>query len=116
LERGLAARGAIVERVVAYDPIPEGDPAQLEALLPAVDIVALTSSSTVQNLVNLLGPEAEARTRGVTLASIGPITTQMARDLGLRVQIEASEHTIPGLVAALDAGPNPPGGHPWLLA
>ena len=53
------------------------------------------------------------RTRDVMLASIGPITSQTARDLGLTVHLEASEHTIPGLVAALDAGPNSSGGNPW---
>jgi uroporphyrinogen-III synthase len=35
------------------------------------------------------------------MACIGPITAQTARELGLRVDVEASEHTIPGLVRAL---------------
>lgn len=35
------------------------------------------------------------------IACIGPITADTARELGLRVDVEASEHTIPGLVAAI---------------
>lgn len=35
------------------------------------------------------------------LASIGPITSQTARELGLTVTIEASEFTIEGLVNAI---------------
>ena len=35
------------------------------------------------------------------MVSIGPVTSQTARDLGLRVDAEADEHTIPGLVAAV---------------
>jgi uroporphyrinogen III methyltransferase/synthase len=35
------------------------------------------------------------------VACIGPITAQTARELGLRVDVEASEHTVPGLVRAI---------------
>ena len=35
------------------------------------------------------------------VACIGPITAKTARELGLRVDVEASEHTVPGLVRAL---------------
>ncbi|MDO8612443.1 MAG: uroporphyrinogen-III C-methyltransferase [Dehalococcoidia bacterium] len=35
------------------------------------------------------------------IACIGPITADTARELGLRVDVVASEHTVPGLVAAL---------------
>jgi len=37
----------------------------------------------------------------VVLASIGPITSQAMRDLGLEPTIEAAEATIPALVEAL---------------
>jgi uroporphyrinogen III methyltransferase/synthase len=38
---------------------------------------------------------------GLTVASIGPVTSKTARELGLRVDVEARAHTIPGLVEAL---------------
>jgi uroporphyrinogen-III synthase len=37
------------------------------------------------------------------VACIGPVTAATARELGLEVQVEASPHTIPGLVEALKA-------------
>jgi uroporphyrinogen-III synthase len=54
----------------------------------------------VRNLV-------EALEGGVSLlapllvACIGPVTAATAHDLGVRVDVVAREHTVPGLVAAL---------------
>lgn len=39
--------------------------------------------------------------KGVKIACIGPVTSQTARELGLQVDVEAEEYTIPGLVQAL---------------
>ena len=49
----------------------------------------------------------------LTIACIGPITAQTAADAGLRVDVVAREHTIPGLVAALTehAGRDPDHDH-----
>jgi uroporphyrinogen III methyltransferase / synthase len=38
----------------------------------------------------------------IKIASIGPITSKPLTDRGLRVDIEAKEHSIPGLVAAIE--------------
>jgi uroporphyrinogen III methyltransferase/synthase len=38
---------------------------------------------------------------GVKLASIGPVTSSTLRGLGLSVDIEAAEYTIPGLIKAI---------------
>ncbi len=35
------------------------------------------------------------------IACIGPITADTARELGLRVDVVADEHTVPGLVTAI---------------
>ena len=48
----------------------------------SVDAIAFASSSTVSNLVTLLGGPPDPRVR---IASIGPVTSQTCRDLGLRV-------------------------------
>jgi len=37
------------------------------------------------------------------VVTIGPITATTAHELGLRVDVVATEHTIPGLVAAMVA-------------
>jgi uroporphyrinogen III methyltransferase / synthase len=67
-----------------------------------VHIVTFTSSSTVRNFIQLIGEKNIALLNGqVQYASIGPITTQTAEELGLKVTIKASEYTIPGLVNAI---------------
>jgi uroporphyrinogen III methyltransferase/synthase len=109
----LRRRGAEVNEVAAYRTVV-GEGArradELRELLKAGQIAAVTftSSSTVKNLLALLGGESEAGQAaarrlltGVTLASIGPVTTQTARELGLTIQVEAAEYTIAGLVEAL---------------
>lgn len=104
LVAGLAAQGARVERVVVYQTLPSGDPDAARRLFAegAVDVVTFTSSSTAQHLIALLGGEASRLLQNVVVASIGPITTATARDLGLTVAVEAKEHTIPGLVVAIE--------------
>jgi uroporphyrinogen III methyltransferase/synthase len=39
--------------------------------------------------------------KNVTVASIGPITSGTARELGFTVDVEAESYTIPGLVEAI---------------
>jgi len=67
-----------------------------------VDLVTFTSSSTVSNFMALL-PSGRAGDLlyGVTLASIGPITTDTAAALGLEIKITAQTYTIPGLCEAI---------------
>lgn len=67
-----------------------------------VHIVTFTSSSTVRNFVQIIGEKNIADLNGhVQYASIGPITTQTAEEMGLHVSIKAREYTIPGLVDAI---------------
>jgi len=96
----LTRRGAIVKVVEAYRTvIPEGARENARrALERAPHWITFTSSSTVKNFVSVVGVEALA---GVSIASIGPVTSKTARDLGLRVDVEASPHTVEGLVDAL---------------
>ncbi|HHT9130097.1 MAG TPA: uroporphyrinogen-III synthase, partial [Candidatus Brocadiaceae bacterium] len=67
-----------------------------------VHIITFTSSSTVRNFVQIIGEKNIAALNGrVQYASIGPITTQTAEELGIHVTIKAREYTIPGLVDAI---------------
>lgn len=102
LPEGLRAAGAQVEEVAAYVTLPdmEGAVALRRALERAeADWITFTSSSTVRHFVELAG----GRTGRARVAAIGPITARTARELGLRVDVVASEYTIPGLVQALAA-------------
>ena len=100
LPQGLRAAGAEVDDVVAYRTVVDGDGSdQLRGELGrgGVDLVTFTASSTVRSFVDYVGRELG----GAKVASIGPITSQTARDLGLPVHVEADEFTIDGLVRAI---------------
>jgi uroporphyrinogen III methyltransferase/synthase len=66
-----------------------------------VDLIMLTASSTVQNLIEILGDEAPTLLAGLPLASIGPITTAAAEQAGYPVAITASRYTLAGLLDAM---------------
>ena len=62
------------------------------------DWITFTSSSTVRNCIAVAGKEA---LRGVRIGSIGPVTSQTARDEGLTVDVEAKHFTLDGLLDAI---------------
>lgn len=67
-----------------------------------VHVITFTSSSTVRNFVQIIGEKNIASLNGhAQYASIGPITTQTAEELGFHIAIKAKEYTIPGLVNAI---------------
>jgi uroporphyrinogen III methyltransferase/synthase len=99
----LTGLGAEVKQVSAYtvtlakEGISKGKQLLLEGKM---DIVTFTSSSTVRNLVSLLGEDRYVLDK-TKIACIGPVTADAAAELGLKVDIVAREHTIPGLVDAI---------------
>ncbi len=102
LAEGLQAKGALVDQVTAYQTKPVTNPTNLATLLPAIDILTFTSSSTVRNFVNLLHADNPAVTIGhAMVACIGPITAQTAQEVGLPVHLVAEDYTIDGLTKAL---------------
>ncbi len=103
LAHRLVAQGALVHEVPAYRTVvPEASRRRAaEVLAEGIDIVTLTSSSTARNLADLLAGDLSLLSRA-TFACIGPVTASTARELGLKVDIVAREHTIPGLVEALE--------------
>jgi len=102
LPEKLRTMGAVVEDIAVYQTVPDpGEGTLLKKALSdgTVDMVTFTSSSTVENFVALLENEPyQPWLKKVTLASIGPITTDTAAKLGLTADITAGEYTIPGLV------------------
>lgn len=107
IPRELRKAGARVDVVEAYETVvPSGSRKKLLLLMrsPArrPHMISFTSSSTVRNFFGLLrGRKRNALADGIQLASIGPITSSTLRECGLRVDIEAEEYTIPGLVRAI---------------
>jgi len=104
LPETLRDAGFEVEVVPVYETVPAaGSEALVATLQEGVDAIVFTSSSTVDNLVERLGDDGKALLEGVTIASIGPITSGTAEGHGLAVTVTAEVSTGPGLVDALEA-------------
>jgi len=94
----LSGRGAEVDVVALYETVrEEPDPSAVEAAQGA-DYVTFTSSSTVRNLTEALG---ERFPHSARVVSIGPVTSEAARNAGLDPHVEAERHDIDGLLTAL---------------
>lgn len=97
--------GAVVDEIAAYETEQAGE--NVDVLIKrleegSIDMVTFTSSSTVKNFKALLPAEKfESLIEGVIVASIGPITTDTAKELGFKVDITAEDFTIPGLCDAI---------------
>ena len=66
-----------------------------------LDMVTFTSSSTVKNIVKMLGDQAVDLLKNAKIAAIGPITAETCRQQGLQVDVQAEEYTIAGLIKAI---------------
>ena len=103
IPEALADRGAKVDVVPLYETVREPPDSRAVESARDADYITFTSSSTVRNLTEALGDRFP---RSARVISIGPVTTETARELGLEVAVEAERHDIEGLVEALlaDAG------------
>ena len=105
LPEALEALGAIVDDIACYQTVPETEDATGAAaslLERGADWVVFTSGSTVEhfharfNLPALLRKFPQLKT-----ATIGPQTSLALTALGLQPTLEAKQHTLDGLLAAL---------------
>ncbi|XWK70948.1 uroporphyrinogen-III synthase [Tunturiibacter gelidiferens] len=106
LPEALTAAGANVTLAEAYrnQTPPDSIPAlrhlfSTREIYP--DAITFTSASTATNLFALLEAANLTLPPGITLASIGPITSQTLRDLGHPPNVEAAEPSIPALIQSL---------------
>ena len=94
--------GAHIDVVEAYRNLVPPDAAQrareIFSATKKPDWITFTSSSTVKNVLAIAGREA---LEGIRIASIGPVTSETARALGLIVDAEAKQFTLDGLVQAI---------------
>lgn len=102
--------GASVTDVIAYRTVldelqREGDPDVYKLLLEGrIDVVTFTSASAVRNFVRVYGADQVADLlKSTTVAVIGPVTGQAARQAGITVSVEPASYTIGGLVDAIAA-------------
>jgi len=97
----LRKRGAQVDVVEAYRNVIPPEAAETAVGVfqePYPDWVLFASSSAVDNLVRLIGPE---RLRHTRIATIGPVTSNTVRKHELTVTAQAEVQTASGLVDAL---------------
>jgi len=66
-----------------------------------IDLVTFTSSSTVSNLLDLLGPNGAELVKNAKVACIGPITAGTCLEHGIHPDVIAEEYTIKGMVEAI---------------
>jgi uroporphyrinogen III methyltransferase/synthase len=101
----LRKMGAVVDEINTYRTIQ--DRQNVDILLEdlrknGIDMVTFTSSSTVKNFKALIPNDMFfSLLNGVTVACIGPITADTAKELGFNVDVIAEEYTIPGLCKAI---------------
>lgn len=108
IPRELRKLGAYVDVVEAYETvIPKTSQTRLRAALRSArrrpHVITFTSSSTVKNFMSLLNIRSgQSRLLdGIYNASIGPVTSDTLAENGLRVDVQAAQYTIPGLVDAI---------------
>ena len=99
LPRELRRAGALVDDFALYSSVPdEAGSARLQDLVSAgsVDVVTFTSGSAVRYFMQRIGVSEK-----LAIATIGPSTAAVARQLGLAVDIVADPHTSAGLARAI---------------
>jgi len=105
LPKALEELGAIVDDIACYKTVPETEDrngAAARLLEAGADWITFTSSSTVEHFHARFDlPKLIAKFPGLELASIGPETSRAVTALGLKPAVEAKEHTIEGLVKAV---------------
>ena len=106
----LREAGAVVTEVIAYRTVVEEsahkeDPDIYGLLLQGkIDVVTFTSGSAIRNFVKVYGADQGVDLlRHAIVASIGPVTTEVASQLGVPVAIQPTTYTIPALVDAIAA-------------
>lgn len=102
----LRARGAEVTVVTAYQTVCGRGGVDVPRLLALgqIDALTFTSSSTVTCFLERLSDAGASpeQARPVCAACIGPKTAETARGCGFTTRVVAPEHTLEGLVAALE--------------
>jgi uroporphyrinogen III methyltransferase/synthase len=102
----LRAMGCEVDVVCAYrTQLAPTNPDVVERLRAgSVDVVTFTSGAIARGFVSAIegaGLDAETTLAGLVVASIGPVTSDSIREIGLAVDIEATESTMVSLVDAI---------------
>lgn len=106
LPEALRAAGAEVDVITAYENVPSEE--NREEVMKALeegrlDCVTFGSSSTVRNFLASIPMETLQKHPEVRFAAIGPVTAKTMHEMGMNVDIQPEQFTIPALVDAVCA-------------
>lgn len=94
-------KGGEVDVVCAYRAVPpDPAPEEIDALFEGrgIDMITFASSSTLRNFVEIIGENRlQTYLKNGSIACIGPVTAQTAREMGIRVDVIPAEYTLPAL-------------------
>jgi uroporphyrinogen III methyltransferase/synthase len=100
ISQSLGKAGVILDEAIAYQTVPETeDPtgAVKRFKEEGADFITFTSASTVECFLDL----GLSIPEGCKIVSIGPVTSEAVEENGYRIDLEAKDHDIPGLVEAV---------------
>ena len=99
---GLATLGAEVVQIPAYtNTVPENVAKQATNILnEGVDVITFASSSTVDNLIDILGDQKKLIDNSFNV-SIGATTTKTAENRGIKISAQAERPDIESMVQSL---------------
>lgn len=100
----LQQAGAEVDNVPLYTVSTEksdSKPLTEQINSGAIDWLTFTSPSCVRAFFEQISPDS-VNSGNVKVASIGPVTSEQLKNIGVRIDIQAAEHTINGLLAAIE--------------
>ncbi|MBZ0264627.1 uroporphyrinogen-III C-methyltransferase [bacterium] len=83
------------------DPVIPDEGMRKWVLDSPIDIATFTSGSTFNSFLEQWGEDAREILNKATIASIGPATSKVIGQAGYTVDIEANQHDVDGLVAAV---------------
>lgn len=93
---GLAALGWAVQRLDTHRSVAVVPGAREQLAVLHADAVMFTSGSQAESWVQVLGDAAPP-----IVVTIGPQTTQKVEQCGLKVAVTATDHSLPGMISAL---------------
>jgi uroporphyrinogen III methyltransferase/synthase len=100
----LAEAGAQVDNVAIYTAVTaKSDSARLADGIRegSVDWLTFASPSSVDNFFEQIDGEM-VNSSNVRVASVGPVTSERLRELGIKIDVTAKEHTLDGLLDAME--------------
>lgn len=104
LSQLLDIAGAEVDNVPVYTTVTvksQCSPLLEKIKSGEIDWLTFASPSSVRGFLEQI-PGELINSSNVRVASIGPVTSEQLKNLGLRVDVQAAEHTIDGLLAVIE--------------